>query len=32
MDLDGRPANQEGDCRGGGAADAGAYEYRPANC
>jgi hypothetical protein len=32
MDLDGRPANQEGDCRGDGAADAGAYEYRPANC
>ncbi len=32
MDLDGRPANQQGDCHGGGAADAGAYEYRPANC
>lgn len=32
MDLDGRPVNQEGDCRGSGAADAGAYEYRPANC
>jgi len=32
MDLDGRPANQKGDCQGGGAADAGTYEYRPANC
>jgi hypothetical protein len=32
MDLDGRPANQGGDCHGSGAADAGTYEYRPANC
>jgi hypothetical protein len=31
-DLDGRPASQNGDCQGGGATDAGAYEYRPANC
>ena len=32
LDLDGRPANQKGDCQGGGAADAGTYEYRPAGC
>ena len=32
MDLDGRQATQNGDCQGGDAADAGAYEYRPANC
>lgn len=32
VDLDGRPANQEAGCRSDGAADAGAYEYRPANC
>ena len=32
MDLDGRPAGQKGDCRGDGAADAGAYEYRPTGC
>jgi hypothetical protein len=32
MDLDGRQATQNGDCQGGGAADAGAYEYKPANC
>ena len=32
MDLDGRPATQHGDCQGGDAADAGTYEYVPANC
>jgi hypothetical protein len=32
MDLDGRPSARRGDCQGGEAADAGAYEYAPANC
>ncbi|MGY3319369.1 hypothetical protein [Arthrobacter sp. TE12232] len=32
MDLDGRPTTQSAGCQGGGAADAGAYEYKPANC
>ncbi|MGZ4662215.1 MAG: hypothetical protein ACXVYB_13145 [Arthrobacter sp.] len=32
IDLDGRPTTQSAGCQGGGAADAGAYEYKPANC
>lgn len=31
-DLDGQDVTRNGDCRGGGAADSGAYEYRPNNC
>jgi hypothetical protein len=31
-DLDGQPVDRNGDCTGDGAADAGAYEYRPGNC
>lgn len=31
-DLDGQDVARNGDCTGGGAADSGAYEYRPANC
>ena len=31
-DLDGRPASQDGDCRGGDAPDAGTYEYKPTGC
>ena len=32
MDLDGEPAIQKRDCQGHDAADAGTYEYKPANC
>ncbi|MEO6429546.1 hypothetical protein [Arthrobacter sp. PAMC25284] len=32
LDLDGRPAPQDGDCNGTAAADSGAYEFDPPNC
>lgn len=31
-DLDGRPVSRDGDCRGGDATDAGAYEYQSSGC